>query len=143
MMNWADKRLTVEKIKNHPWFFGADWNSLRYIEPPFVPRLNSVTDTSYFPTDDLGNVNTQLDQVESVSAEKDLAFLGYVLHSNHPSRHGVNKPGADSHSRDLQEVRGPVEGKEGANSTYVCNSFNSEIFQFLRRQSPSFASTGE
>ena len=42
-----------------------------------MPRLNSVTDTSYFPTDDLGNVNTQLDQVESVSAEKDLAFLGY------------------------------------------------------------------
>ncbi|EAU90471.2 AGC/NDR protein kinase [Coprinopsis cinerea okayama7 len=79
MMNWADKRLTVEQIKNHPWFFGADWNSLRYIEPPFVPRLSSITDTSYFPTDDLGNVSNQLDQVESVSAEKDLAFLGFTF----------------------------------------------------------------
>ena len=79
MMNWADQRLDVSEIKNHPWFYGADWGSLRYIEPPFVPRLNSITDTSYFPTDDLGNVSSQLDNVESVSAEKDLAFLGYVL----------------------------------------------------------------
>ena len=78
-MNWADQRLDVSEIKNHPWFYGADWASLRYIEPPFVPRLNSITDTSYFPTDDLGNVSSQLDNVESVSAEKDLAFLGYVL----------------------------------------------------------------
>lgn len=78
MMNWADKRLDVTQIKNHPWFYGADWNSLRYIEPPFVPRLNSITDTSYFPTDELGNVTNQLDVVESVGAEKDLAFLGYV-----------------------------------------------------------------
>jgi len=77
-MNWADQRLDVKEIKNHPWFYGADWNSLRYIEPPFVPRLNSITDTSYFPTDDLGNVSNQLDNVESVSAEKDLAFLGYA-----------------------------------------------------------------
>jgi hypothetical protein len=82
-MNWADKRLDVKQIKNHTWFFGADWNSLRYIEPPFVPRLNSITDTSYFPTDDLGNVSNQLDTVESVSAEKDLAFLGYVSSSFH------------------------------------------------------------
>ncbi|KAJ2918691.1 hypothetical protein MD484_g1786, partial [Candolleomyces efflorescens] len=79
LMNWADKRLEVKQIKNHPWFFGADWNSLRYIEPPFVPRLNSITDTSYFPTDDLGNVSNQLDTVESVSAEKDLAFLGFTF----------------------------------------------------------------
>ncbi|KAF5338340.1 hypothetical protein D9611_012455 [Ephemerocybe angulata] len=79
MMNWADKRLDVNQIKSHPWFYGADWNSLRYIEPPFVPRLNSITDTSYFPTDDLGNVSNQLDNVESVSAEKDLAFLGFTF----------------------------------------------------------------
>ncbi|TEB36568.1 kinase-like protein [Coprinellus micaceus] len=79
MMNWADQRLDVSEIKNHPWFYGADWASLRYIEPPFVPRLNSITDTSYFPTDDLGNVSSQLDNVESVSAEKDLAFLGFTF----------------------------------------------------------------
>ena len=73
---------------------GADWSSLRHIEPPFVPRLQSMTDTSYFPTDDLGelclvtftkgpvftiilgNVPDALPKDAGVGAEKDLAFLG-------------------------------------------------------------------
>ncbi|KAF9006146.1 kinase-like domain-containing protein [Cyathus striatus] len=79
MMTWAETRLNVQQIKSHPFFYGADWNSIRQIEPPFVPRLQSITDTSYFPTDDLGNLPDQLDQVEAVSAEKDLAFLGFTF----------------------------------------------------------------
>jgi protein-serine/threonine kinase len=78
MMNWADQRLTVEKIKGHPFFYGADWGTLRLIEPPFVPSLRSITDTTYFPTDDYGNIPETPAQVEGVGAEKDLAFLGYV-----------------------------------------------------------------
>lgn len=77
-MNWAEKRLNVNQLKVHPFFYGADWNSLRMIEPPFVPRLQSITDTSYFPTDDLGNLPNALEKVEAVGAEKDLAFLKYV-----------------------------------------------------------------
>jgi hypothetical protein len=79
MMNWADQRLTVNQIKAHPFFYGADWNSLRHIEPPFVPHLQSITDTSYFPTDDFGSLPDQLEKVEGIGAEKDLAFLGYVI----------------------------------------------------------------
>ena len=78
-MNWSDKRLNVNQIKSHPFFYGADWNSLRHIEPPFVPHLQSITDTSYFPTDGLDNLPDQLEKVEGVGAEKDLAFLGCVL----------------------------------------------------------------
>jgi hypothetical protein len=48
MMTWADQRLTVNQIKTHPFFFGADWNALRHIDPPFVPHLQSSTDCSYF-----------------------------------------------------------------------------------------------
>ncbi|KAG6889745.1 hypothetical protein C0992_004263 [Termitomyces sp. T32_za158] len=80
MMTWAEKRLTVTQIKTHPFFYGCDWNSLRHIEPPFVPRLQSITDTSYFPTDDLGNTPDHLEKVEGVGAEKDLAFLGCALY---------------------------------------------------------------
>jgi hypothetical protein len=80
-MTWADSRLTVEGIKGHPFFFGADWDSLRYIAPPFVPALQSITDTSYFPTDDLGNLPDQLETTESLGSEQDLAFLGYVHRS--------------------------------------------------------------
>ena len=78
MMNWADKRLNVNQIKSHSFFYGADWNSLRHIEPPFVPHLQSITDTSYFPTDGLDNLPDHLEKVEGVGAEKHLAFLGCV-----------------------------------------------------------------
>ncbi|KAF4569704.1 Serine/threonine-protein kinase [Pleurotus pulmonarius] len=79
LMNWAEKRLNVNQLKVHPFFYGADWNSLRMIEPPFVPRLQSITDTSYFPTDDLGNLPNALEKVEAVGAEKDLAFLNFTF----------------------------------------------------------------
>ncbi|KAL0575969.1 Serine/threonine-protein kinase [Marasmius crinis-equi] len=79
LMTWAESRLTVNQIKSHPFFFGADWSTLRHIEPPFVPHLKSMTDTSYFPTDDFGNIPDQMDQVEGISAEKDLAFLGFTF----------------------------------------------------------------
>jgi hypothetical protein len=55
--------------KTHPFFFGADWNSLRHIEPPFVPHLQSTADTSYFPTEEFGNVAEQMEQVEGISLE--------------------------------------------------------------------------
>jgi protein-serine/threonine kinase len=79
MMTWAHLRLTVNQIKAHPFFYGADWNALRHFEPPFVPHLQSITDTSYFPTEDLQDTPDQLELVEGVGAEKDLAFLGWVL----------------------------------------------------------------
>jgi len=79
MMTWSDQRLTVNQIKSHPFFYGADWNSLRQIEPPFVPHLQSITDTSYFPTDDFGNVGEQLEATEGVGAEKDIAFLNFTF----------------------------------------------------------------
>jgi protein-serine/threonine kinase len=76
MMTWAESRLDVDRIKAHAFFYGADWSLLRQIEPPFVPHLQSITDTSYFPTDDLGNVSNELEKAERVGADKDLAFLG-------------------------------------------------------------------
>jgi len=77
-MTWAPQRLGVNEIKNHPFFYGADWDNLRYIAPPFVPALSSITDTTYFPTDELNNLPEQLESVEKVGSDKDLAFLGCV-----------------------------------------------------------------
>ncbi|OJA14991.1 hypothetical protein AZE42_04316 [Rhizopogon vesiculosus] len=79
MMTWANSRLGVNEIKNHPFFYGADWDNLRYIAPPFVPALSSITDTTYFPTDELGNLPDQLEVVEQVGSDKDLAFLGFTF----------------------------------------------------------------
>lgn len=76
----ADRRLNVDQIKNHPFFYGVDWNSIRQIDAPFVPRLRSITDTSYFPVEDLeqgGTDNTA--GADAGDSSKDLAFLGYAL----------------------------------------------------------------
>lgn len=68
----------MEQIKNHSFFYGVDWDSIRDIDAPFVPHLRSITDTSYFPTEDLENVPDQPTGADATGA-KDLAFLGYVL----------------------------------------------------------------
>ena len=35
---------------------GIDWASIRSSPPPFVPHLSSITDTAYFPVDELADV---------------------------------------------------------------------------------------
>jgi hypothetical protein len=77
-MTWSDRRLTVEQIKKHYFFYGVDWNTIRQIDAPFVPHLRSVTDTSYFPTDELDQVADNA-PADPGAAGKDLAFLGLVL----------------------------------------------------------------
>ena len=74
-----DRRLNVDQIKHHPFFYGVDWAAIRNIEAPFIPRLRSITDTSYFPTDELEQVPDEPVGADTTGANKDLAFLGYVL----------------------------------------------------------------
>lgn len=79
MLCEADRRLTVEQLKAHPFFYGVDWSTIRNIDAPFVPHLRSGTDTSYFPTDELEQVPEQVAPADAgSSATKDLAFLGYT-----------------------------------------------------------------
>jgi protein-serine/threonine kinase len=74
----ADRRMNIEQIKNHQFFYGVEWDSIRQIDAPFVPRLRSITDTSYFPVEDLDQAGTE-DAAGADAAgdsSKDLAFLG-------------------------------------------------------------------
>lgn len=71
--------MNVDQIKHHPFFYGVNWNTIRQIEAPFIPRLRSITDTSYFPTDELENVPEEPVGGDTSGANKDLAFLGYVV----------------------------------------------------------------
>jgi len=77
-MTWADQRLTVEHIKAHAFFEGVDWETLRLLQAPRPPMLQSITDTSYFPTEEYADVPIEPVGVERLDAEKDLAFLGYA-----------------------------------------------------------------
>ena len=78
MITSPDRRLAVDQIKHHPFFYGVDWVAIRNIEAPFIPRLRSITDTSYFPTDELEQVPDEPVGADTTGASKDLAFLGYV-----------------------------------------------------------------
>jgi protein-serine/threonine kinase len=80
MLCEADRRLTVEQLKAHAFFYGVDWSTIRNIDAPFVPHLRSMTDTSYFPTDELEQVpDVPAGADQGSSATKDLAFLGYTF----------------------------------------------------------------
>lgn len=49
MLTSSELRLKdIEAFKKHPFFSGIDWNRIRDTNPPFVPKLASETDTSYF-----------------------------------------------------------------------------------------------
>lgn len=87
--------MTCEQLKAHPvslftlfehcgkltdqFFYGVDWTTIRDIDAPFVPHLKSITDTSYFPTDEIDqSAADQGGADDSTDAKKDLAFLGYT-----------------------------------------------------------------
>ncbi|KAF8529031.1 AGC/NDR protein kinase [Hysterangium stoloniferum] len=74
-----DQRLNVDQIKSHAFFYGVDWDGIRMIDAPFVPHLRSITDTSYFPTDELESVPDQPAGADVDGTNKDLAFLGYTF----------------------------------------------------------------
>jgi protein-serine/threonine kinase len=80
----------AHELKNHAFFRGVDFDSLRRIRAPFEPRLTSNIDTTYFPTDEIDqtdnatilkaqaiqqNRNTQAEE----SPEMSLPFIGYTF----------------------------------------------------------------
>lgn len=80
----------AEEIKQHPFFRGVDWDSIRGVQAPFVPRLSSITDTRHFPTDELENVpdnpamSKAMEQRDldakngKKNPKEDLPFIGYT-----------------------------------------------------------------
>ncbi|KAJ6539372.1 kinase-like domain-containing protein [Mycena capillaripes] len=83
----ADRRMNIQEIKKHPFFYGVDWNTLRSIDAPFVPHLRSITDTSYFPVNELDQVPEEAPADAAGTAAKDLAFLGYTFKRFSTSSH--------------------------------------------------------
>jgi hypothetical protein len=69
--------MNIEQIKSHQFFYGVDWSIIRQIDAPFVPRLRSITDTSYFPVEDLEQGGgEEAAGADAGDSSKDLAFLG-------------------------------------------------------------------
>lgn len=69
----------ASEIKEHPFFAGVDWSTIRAIDAPFIPHLKSITDTSYFPTEDYQDVPEVPPGAETGVGAKDLAFVGFTF----------------------------------------------------------------
>jgi protein-serine/threonine kinase len=69
----------AKEIREHSFFQGVDFDSIRSIEAPFIPTLKSITDTSYFPVEDYNDVpEMPATDAGATSDNKDLAFMGYT-----------------------------------------------------------------
>ncbi|KAJ2656584.1 Serine/threonine-protein kinase [Coemansia sp. RSA 1200] len=75
------------ELKQHQFFNGVDWASLRTrTRPPWIPPLSSITDTSHFPIDEIDQTTSPFDNIVPAAAaaatdsepQKDLAFVGYT-----------------------------------------------------------------
>jgi protein-serine/threonine kinase len=62
----------ASEIKAHPFFYGVNWDKIRSQPSPHVPQLRSITDTSYFPTEDLEAVP---DAVDAMNHSKFLRIM--------------------------------------------------------------------
>jgi protein-serine/threonine kinase len=85
----------AHELKNHSFFRGVEFDSLRRIRAPFEPRLTSNIDTTYFPTDEIDQTDnaTLLKAAQArngagagggpaqqeESPEMSLPFIGYTF----------------------------------------------------------------
>ncbi|ORY01211.1 Serine/threonine-protein kinase orb6 [Basidiobolus meristosporus CBS 931.73] len=71
------------EIKAHPYFNGIEWDKIREKPAHFVPVLKSITDTSYFPIEELDQIPHEPEMSTKDTAQdyqqKDLAFVGYTF----------------------------------------------------------------
>ena len=65
------KRFGAMDIMQHSFFAKLQWESVRNIEPPFIPSLDSEFDTSYFEDRHLSDLSALLDDDEVVFDEDD------------------------------------------------------------------------
>lgn len=72
----------AEDIKSHKWFKGVPWEHLHQLEPPLVPHIRSMTDTSYF--DEVRNISDWIDSAESEASE--LEVMPIITSAVTPSR---------------------------------------------------------
>lgn len=77
----------LDDFRNHPWFVGIEWETLRNGQAPYVPDVKSPTDTSNFDVDDT-EVKLLSDAVPPSSnpafSGHHLPFVGFTFtqHSN-------------------------------------------------------------
>lgn len=102
----------IQEIKDHPFFYGIDWNTIRSQQAPFKPTLQSELDTSYFDQFDDSVVKELQEKalhssVKKVALKKDEAILFENLTFKRDDFKKMKKP-------HLQQLFEPLEKQEWA-----------------------------
>ncbi|KAJ3440811.1 cell cycle protein kinase dbf2-related [Anaeramoeba flamelloides] len=83
LINKPNKRLGkngIQEIKNHPFFEGIEWNNFQNSTPPFVPKVESDLDISYFDTSYFDENEIDLEEPESLNlSERNNQFAGFTF----------------------------------------------------------------
>ncbi|XP_029466913.1 serine/threonine-protein kinase MRCK gamma isoform X2 [Rhinatrema bivittatum] len=71
----------VEDFKKHPFFKGIDWANIRRSTPPYIPDVNSPSDTSNFDVDDesLKSYETLPPLSHGAFSGRQLPFVGFTF----------------------------------------------------------------
>lgn len=74
----------IDDFKNHPWFEGLNWESIRDSTAPYSPLTSSPTDTSNFDVDDTENraIETLAPTGNPVFSGHHLPFIGFTFTKN-------------------------------------------------------------
>eukprot|EP00768_Dysnectes_brevis_P009198 gnl/Dysnectes_brevis/901_a1000_1229.p1 GENE.gnl/Dysnectes_brevis/901_a1000_1229~~gnl/Dysnectes_brevis/901_a1000_1229.p1 ORF type:complete len:522 (+),score=159.39 gnl/Dysnectes_brevis/901_a1000_1229:36-1568(+) len=123
----AGDRMDAEAIIAHPWLAPIQWDRLRSYRPPFVPRLDSPTDTRYFDKFEPSGHTLARATPPAVRDWKlqDPSFLGYTFMA-FPETHARGKAGSRT---SLTEIFGTsnVESPTRSRSLIKSPSRVSEI----------------
>jgi hypothetical protein len=79
LLSDSDKRIGkkgVEEIKQHPFFNGVNWNKIKEMKPPFIPKVKSEFDCRYFEKFDIEE-DFYPDPQEVYDTIRDPIFMGY------------------------------------------------------------------
>ena len=76
-----EDRFDFERLKNHSFFKGINWENAHSMKAPFIPELNSRTDTTYF--DEIEDEDEFREETKKMDLalrreSKDLAFVGFT-----------------------------------------------------------------
>ncbi|WKY11250.1 hypothetical protein Q1695_003092 [Nippostrongylus brasiliensis] len=126
-------------FRDHPFFAGVDWETIRDSDPPYHPEVSSPTDTSNFDVDicedDFTPCETQPPRVTAAFTGHHLPFIGFTythgsllsdakslgdcLSRESPATEGPQTAGAEAYEKRLRELE--VEKHELARKCQEAN----------------------
>ncbi|XP_037947588.1 serine/threonine-protein kinase Genghis Khan isoform X3 [Teleopsis dalmanni] len=73
----------IDDFKNHPWFEGLNWETLKEGTAPYIPQVSSPTDTSNFDVDDDMRLSDTVPPTSNPAfSGLHLPFIGFTFSKN-------------------------------------------------------------